>query len=461
MAPAKSPRPKSAKRPAQTPARRSAVAEPAVAVPLKAEKKTAAVILAAGKGVRLRSPRAKVLHEVAGRPILAYVLDAVAAAGISDIFIVVGHEAEAVRATFSDRPVKWIRQPEQRGTADAVRCCEPALGTWPGEMLVLVGDAPLLRPETIRALVERHQTEKAAVTVVTGVVDDPTGYGRIVRDRRGEIEAIVEEREADADTKKIREINSGCYAFDARACFAALRRVTPSAMNGEYYLTEMVRLALKAKQRVATFTAPEAVEALGINTQADLAEANRLLRKRILDRHLANGVVIHDPSTAYIEDGVQIGAGAVIHPFSVLRRGASVAAGAEVGPFAHLRAGARLAEHAEIGNFVEVKNTEIGPRSKAKHLSYLGDAVIGRDVNIGAGTITANYDGRQKHRTVIEDGASTGSGTVLVAPVKLGRGASTGAGAIVLRRNDVAPGDVVVGVPARSLRSRERSRGQP
>ncbi|MBI3098248.1 MAG: bifunctional N-acetylglucosamine-1-phosphate uridyltransferase/glucosamine-1-phosphate acetyltransferase [Planctomycetes bacterium] len=416
--------------------------------------RVAAVILAAGKGVRLKSSRAKVLHEVAGRPVLDYVLDAVEQAGITDVYVVIGHEAETVKGRFSTRPVKWIPQPEQRGTADAVRCCEPALGTWPGEMIVLVGDDPLIRPETIQALLAAHRAEKATVTVVTGVVENASGYGRVVRDRKGHVEAIVEERDADAATKKIREINSGIYAFNARACFAHLRRVKPSASNGEYYLTEVVRLALAAKQRVVAYEAPDAAEVLGINTCADLAQAGRIIRQRIMDRHLANGVIVVDPASTYIEDGVIIGPETVILPYSVIHRGASIGSHCEVGPFAHLRNGARLSDHAEIGNFVEVKNTDVGSHTKAKHLTYLGDAVIGRNVNIGAGTITANYDGKRKNRTVIEDEASTGSGTVLVAPVKMGRGSSTGAGAIVTRGHDVAPGDTVVGVPARSMRGK-------
>lgn len=411
----------------------------------------AAVILAAGKGTRMKSERAKVLHEVAGRPMLAHVVDAVSAAGVSALHVVVGYQADEIAARFQGLATVWVQQTERRGTGHALLMADPHLGESHRPILVLCGDAPLVRPATLRALLETHHRAGAAATVLTCEVKDPTGYGRIVRDARGEVAAIVEHGDATEAQREIREINSGIYCFQSPAVFAALRSLRPENRQGEYYLTDVIPMFLGKGLRVASVKAADPDEVLGINTRQELAVATRVLVRRELARHMDAGVTIVDPHATYIEPGVTIGADTVILPYTVIHRDVVIGRNCEVGPFAHLRPGARLEDHAEIGNFVEVKNSLVGRHSKAKHLTYLGDATLGADVNIGAGTITANFDGQKKHPTVIEDGASTGSGTVLIAPVRMGRGSKTGAGAIVRRGDDVAPNTTVVGVPARPI----------
>jgi len=412
-----------------------------------------AIVLAAGKGVRMKSERAKVLHEILGRPVLHYVLKALGAAGVGDITVVVGHQEELVRKA-AGGAARFVRQPEQKGTGHAVRCCEEAFAGFGGDIVVLAGDAPLISFESIVTMVETHRKVGAACTVLTACLDDASGYGRVIRDDKGEFVKIVEEADADEREKGIQEINSGHYVFSAPALFEALRAVKADNKKGEYYLTDALALLLARGKRVGTYRSEDPAEAYGINTRKDLVAATNFIRWRVLQRHLDAGVAVLDPSTTYIEDDVEIGPDTIVRPFSVIEHDVRIGRGCDVGPFAHLRPGTVLDDGAEIGNFVEVKKSKVGKHSKAKHLSYLGDATLGDNVNIGAGTITANYDGKSKNATVIEDGASTGSNTVLVAPVKLGKGAKTGAGAVVLAGRDVAAGDVVAGVPARSVRKK-------
>ncbi|MBI5368271.1 MAG: bifunctional N-acetylglucosamine-1-phosphate uridyltransferase/glucosamine-1-phosphate acetyltransferase [Planctomycetes bacterium] len=411
----------------------------------------AAVILAAGKGTRMISERAKVLHELAGRPMLAHVIDAVTGAGISAVHVVVGYQSEQVRAHCKGVPALFIEQAERRGTGHALLMADPLLSEIDRPILVLCGDAPLVRAETLRRLLEVHTAAAAACTILTCDLPDPTGYGRILRTDAGEVRGIVEHGDATPAERAVREINSGIYCFAAAAVFPALRALRPENRQGEYYLTDVVPLLLAKGLRVASLKAADPTEVLGVNTRQELAQAARALVRREIERWQDAGVTVVDPENTWIEPGVRIGADTVILPFSVVRHGVVIGKNCEVGPFAHLRPGTRLDDHAEIGNFVEVKNSRVGRHTKAKHLTYLGDATIGDDVNVGAGTITANYDGTHKHPTVIEDGASTGSGTVLIAPVKLCRGARTGAGAIVTAHQEVPPNTTVVGVPARPL----------
>ena len=407
----------------------------------------AAVILAAGQGVRMKSRTAKVLHPLLGTPVLHYVLDALAGADIRNITVVVGHQADEVRKSLAGRDVRFVLQAERRGTADALRRCEGALSGFAGDLLVLCGDVPLLTTETIRRFVEEHRGREAAVSVLTACLDNPGGYGRIVRDPAGNFLRIVEEADAAPAERHIGEINSGLYVFRSPAVFELLTLVTPDNRKGEYYLTDTVALARAAGRTAIAVRVEDPQEVFGINSRADLVAASTVLRWRILQHHLAEGVTVVDPSTTLIERDVVIGADTTVEPFTVIRAGVRIGSGCHVGPFAHLGPGARLDDGAEIGNFVEVKRSTIGARAKAKHLAYLGDAVVGAGANIGAGTITANYDGRAKHPTRIGANASTGANTVLVAPVDLGAGAKTGAGAVVTR--DVPPGAVVAGVPAR------------
>jgi bifunctional UDP-N-acetylglucosamine pyrophosphorylase/glucosamine-1-phosphate N-acetyltransferase len=416
-------------------------------------EKVKAVVLAAGRGVRMKSGKAKVLHGLLGRPLIHYVLRSLDAAGVKDVVVVVGYQEEAVRKA-AGPDVAFVRQAEQKGTGHAVLCAERALKGASGEVLVVAGDAPLTTPETIEAMVAAHRKAGAAATVLTCCIDDPRGYGRIVRDESGKFQRIVEEADAGEKERLIQEVNSGAYVFTARELFRALREVAPNPKKGEIYLTDVLPVLMSHQRVVATHRASDPAEVYGINTRRDLVAATNFLRWRILERHMDAGVTIVDPSTTYIEEDAAIGADTVILPYTVIEHDVTIGRGCEVGPFSHLRPGTVLEDGAEVGNFVEVKKSRIGRGSKAKHLTYLGDATLGAGVNIGAGTITANYDGKNKHATVIGDGVHIGSNTVLVAPVKIGKGATTGAGAVVLAGRDVPAGDVVAGVPARSLKAR-------
>ncbi len=404
----------------------------------------------------MRSSLAKVLHKVLGRHVIHYVLNALKAAAVNRVFVVVGYQEDDVRKAVGDG-VTYVRQDQQKGTGHAARCCEKALGKHVGPVLVLAGDAPLVKGGTIQLMLDAHRADKNSCTVLTSCVDNPAGYGRISRDKEGHFERIIEEADCTEQQKYIQEVNSGTYVFDSHALFEALREVKPVNAKGEYYLTDVLSVLLGKGKRVTTYRASDQSEVYGINTRHDLVVATNFLRWRVLEKHLEAGVTVVDPSTTYIEEDVTIGADATILPFSVIEHDVTIGSHCEVGPFAHLRPGTILEEHAEIGNFVEVKKSRIGKHSKAKHLTYLGDAILGERVNIGAGTITANYDGKSKHATTIEDGASTGSNTVLVAPVTLGKGAKTGAGAVVLAGRHVPAGGVAVGVPATIKSKRKRA----
>lgn len=411
-----------------------------------------AAILAAGKGTRMGSDLPKVLHEVAGKPMIARVLDALEGAGVRRTVAVVGYRGSDVRRALAGRPIRFATQRRQLGTGHALLQAASALRGFRGILLALPGDAPLVRPETLRELADRCRAGSACA-VLTAEVADPTGYGRILRSGNGDVAGIVEEANATPEQRRIRELNSGIYAFRAEALWPVLKSVPWSkARKGrEIYLTEVLPALSVRGLRVEALLARDPAEALGINTPRELAEAEALLRRRILQDLMVSGVRIADPSTTFIETEIPVGRGTLIHPFTVIRRDVRIGRDCQVGPFAHLREGTALDDGAEVGDFVETKNARLGSRSKAKHLAYLGDVVIGRRANIGAGTIVANYDGKAKHRTVIGDGAFIGSGTVLVAPVRIGRRAMTGAGAVVTKRHDVPDGAVVAGVPARPL----------
>ncbi len=409
-----------------------------------------AVVLAAGKGVRMHSERPKVLHEVLGRPVLDFVLRNLRQAGVSDILVVVGHQADQVKAAAPG--CRFVEQKEQRGTGHALQQAEPELRGFKGDLFVVAGDAPLVGPETFRRLLEDHRANRRDATFLSACLEDPTGYGRVVRDKEsGKFQRLVEELDATPQEKNIPESNSGEYVFSSPAVFQALGEVKPDNKKGELYLTDALGLLVAKGRPVDALRSLNPNEIYGINSRRDLVAATNFIRWKILEYHMDHGVSVVDPSTTFIEEDVTIGQDSVIQPFTVIRRGVVIGKNCEVGPFAQLRAGTVLEDHAEIGNFVEVKRSRIGRHSKAKHLTYLGDATLGAHVNIGAGTITANYDGVNKHPTIIEDDVHTGSNTVLVAPVRLGRGAKTGAGAVVVR-GEIPAGAVAVGVPAQVIR---------
>jgi bifunctional UDP-N-acetylglucosamine pyrophosphorylase/glucosamine-1-phosphate N-acetyltransferase len=417
-----------------------------------------AVVLAAGKGVRMRSERAKVLHEILGRPVLQYVLRNLRDAGVEDIVVVVGHQAEKVKAAAPG--CRFVEQKEQKGTGHALLQAEPELRGFTGDLFVLAGDAPLVGPKTLGRMLDEHRLNGRDATFLSACLDDPAGYGRVLRDRPGgKFLGFVEEIDATPEQRNIPESNSGEYVFKAPAILDALREIRPDNKKGELYLTDALRVLVSRGRVVDACRSANPPEIYGINSRRDLVAATNFIRWKVLEFHMDRGVTIVDPSTTFIEEDVTIGEDTVVQPFTVIRRDVSIGKGCEVGPFAQIRPGSVLEDGAEIGNFVEVKRSRIGPRSKAKHLSYLGDATLGADVNIGAGTITANYDGSKKHPTIVEDGVHTGSNTVLVAPIRVGKGATTGAGAVVVRR-DVPPGAVVVGVPARPI-EKGRKPGPP
>lgn len=416
------------------------------------------VILAAGMGKRMKSAKPKVLHPLCGRPMLAWVVDQAFALDPKQVIVVVGHGAEdvekALQATGQASRVRFVRQEPQHGTGHALQCCLGELGADPGVTVVLYGDMPLLKPESVQQLLAAQAEEGVgAAALLTARPDNPRGFGRIVReDGYGAVQRIVEERDASADEKAIDEVNLGVYAFDGRELVAALPKLSNQNAQREYYLTDVVSMLVAARKPVVGVELDDFDEAIGVNTLADLADARFALQMRILETHLENGVYIEDPGTTFIDHGVTIGVGTKILPCTVIRSGVVIGAGCEVGPFAQLRAGTVLEDGAEIGNFVECKATRVGAHAKAKHLAYLGDAEIGARSNIGAGTIFANYDGKAKHKTKIGERVFVGSGTVIVAPNTIGDGATTGAGAIVVKDSGVGANEVWVGLPARKHR---------
>lgn len=425
------------------------------------------VILAAGQGTRMNSALPKVMHEAAGLPMITHVLRSARAISPASLTVIVGHRGDVVAAGVETWPgVRCVLQSPQLGTAHALQQAGPVLAGRTGTVVLLSGDVPLLTGATLRRLIDAHLTAGAAATVVTAMVDRPYGYGRIIRSR-GQIARIVEERDATPAQRRVREINSGIYAFDAAPLFDALRAIASSNAQGEYYLTDLVSIYRRRKLPVETLVVNDAREVRGVNNRSELAEVSAIMRQKKNEELMAAGVTIVDPSTTYIDSDVQVGSDTVIHPGVVIQgqtrigsaceihayvrisdseladtvtvlnfcviAGAQIAEGASVGPFAHLRPATRVGPQAKVGNFVELKKTTLGARSKASHLSYLGDATIGANVNVGAGTITCNYDGHAKHETVIEDGAFIGSDSQLIAPVRVGKGAYVGAGSSITK----------------------------
>jgi bifunctional UDP-N-acetylglucosamine pyrophosphorylase/glucosamine-1-phosphate N-acetyltransferase len=425
------------------------------------------LILAAGKGTRMKSALPKVLHHVAGAPMIEYVLATSAALGAATTTVVVGHQAERLRSALgAHADLRFVLQEPQLGTAHAARQAAPLFAGASGTLVVLSGDVPLLSADTLRALLARHDQAGAAATVLTALVDAPSGYGRILRDG-DQVAGIVEHRDASPAEREVREINSGIYAFDLEPLFAALDQVATNNSQREYYLPDLVAIYRRAGRRVAALTVDRPEEILGINTRAELAAMSARVWQARREELMAAGVTLEDPATTYVDAGVTIGPDSVIHPGvfllgkttigarAVIRAGvrivdsvladdvtvldhcvivgARLADGASVGPFAHLRPDTEVCAGARVGNFVELKKTRLGAGSKASHLAYLGDATIGEKVNIGAGTITCNYDGVRKHPTVIEDEVFIGSDTQLIAPVRVGRGAYVAAGSSITK----------------------------
>jgi bifunctional UDP-N-acetylglucosamine pyrophosphorylase/glucosamine-1-phosphate N-acetyltransferase len=429
------------------------------------------IILAAGLGMRMKSATVKVLHRAAGRPILDYVLDLAAEVSDQQPVVVVGHQREAVQKTIGNR-ARLAVQEQQLGTGHAVLQAAPLLESAKGRrILILSGDVPLTRPETLRKLLEQHEREGNALTLLTMKLDDPAMYGRIVRDRDGAVQKIVEAKDASPEEKKINEVNGGIYVFNAEDLFNNLRNLSTDNAQGEYYLTDLLASLRKAGKRAGALVVEDSAEALGVNSRAELATVESIIQRRVVEKLMSDGVTFRNPSTVVIDSTVTIGADTVVYPFVTLEgmtqigegcvvdpgvhlvntkvgddvhlktgtvaEGATIEDQVSVGPYAHLRPGTHLGRHVKVGNFVETKKAVFGEGTKASHLSYIGDAEIGKNVNIGAGTITCNYDGVQKHMTVLEDGVFIGSDSQLVAPVRVGKGAYVGAGSTITK--DVPP----------------------
>lgn len=451
--------------------------------------KSAAVVLAAGQGTRMKSDLQKVLHPLVGRPLVTYAVETARTLTGSAPVLVVGHSSEAVRETVGDGAV-FVEQAEQRGTGHAVLQARAVLQGTSDLVVVTYADMPLLTAETLRRLVDRQRENSGPITILILVDDDPRGFGRVIRDESGAVVRIVEEPVATPEELAVRELNAGVYCFAADWLWNHVDRIPLSQPKEEYYLTDMVGMAVDQGLRVEGVIAGDAAELLGINTRVHLAEAESAMRRRINAGWMLRGVTIVDPATTYVEPGVTIGRDTTIWPNTHLRGETTIGQhcaigpntivedcqigdrcrvlasvleqavmedGSGIGPFGHLRKGAHLGRGVHMGNFGEVKNSTLGPGVKIGHFSYVGDAEIEAGANVGAGTITCNYDGARKHKTMIDEGAFIGSGTMLVAPVRVGKGAVTGAGSVVT--HDVPDGAVAYGVPAR-VRKGAKARGE-
>ncbi len=441
--------------------------------------RTAIAILAAGKGTRLKSKHPKVLHEVGGKPLLAHVIAAATrVVPASDVFAIIGHEADRVRTSVAASGIGFVLQQEQRGTGHALIVAREALAPY-DLVIVLYGDAPLITPKTIEQLRDFHLAKKAAMTILTARLENPAGYGRIVRKKAGsdDVKAIVEQKDLTPAQQKIHEVNSGFYAFDGKQLFSQIEKLSSNNHHGEFYLTDMAAILTRNKQRVVALQTRDAHEVLGGNTRAELSEIDQHMRLAKCRQLMDQGVTILYPETCVIDNEVEVGADTVIEP-SVQLRGTTrvgsdarigsysvilsceigdnvliqtgcvlehsvIRARASLGPFSHLRPGCEVCEDAHVGNFTELKKTRLGKGSKANHLTYLGDTEVGEKVNVGAGTITCNYDGVSKHKTIIEDGVFVGSDSILIAPVRIGKGAYVAAATTVTE--DVPPDSLALG----------------
>jgi bifunctional UDP-N-acetylglucosamine pyrophosphorylase/glucosamine-1-phosphate N-acetyltransferase len=453
------------------------------------ETEVAAVVLAAGKGTRMVSEMPKVLHPLAGRPMLLRVLRMLGEAGFSRPAIVVGYGADHIHEVVGEG-YPLVVQEKQLGTGDAARLALEALPSGTRLLAVMHGDEPLLPPKVLEDMLMLQGRTSSPVVLLTTLVEETRGFGRVVRNEAGAAVALVQESELSEEQRRSREVNLGAYVFDAAFLRETLPRLAPHSPKGEYFLTDVIGVAANRAESgeglpVETIQIEGGTDIMGINDLAQLEEAGRRIYRETNRRHMLSGVTIVDSASTFIDDEVEIGADTVIQPFTILQgstsigrrcrigpnvqvhdstigdgsrilastlEGSTVGAGVTVGPYSHLRAGARVEDGAEIGNYAEIKNSSIGRATRMHHVGYIGDAEVGADVNIGAGTITGNFDGHRKHRTVIEDNAFIGIDTMLRAPVRVGEGASTGAGSVVL--HDVPPGAVVAGVPARAIRKR-------
>jgi bifunctional UDP-N-acetylglucosamine pyrophosphorylase/glucosamine-1-phosphate N-acetyltransferase len=392
----------------------------------------AAIVLAAGVSKRMNTRLAKVLHEVCGRPMLAYVLNACRGAGISKIYVVVGFSSDEVKGQFDGSDdIVWVHQAEQLGTGHAVLCCKEHLKDFDGEVLILCGDGPLIRSKTLKTLIEKHESGQSAATLATAILERPRGYGRIVRDKYGNIQGIVEDSDCTAEQLEIKETNPSYYLFNSKVLFEALENIKPDNAKKEYYLTDAVSGIIRTGHKVEAITAVSPEEAVGINSRAQLSEASKIMQRRIQRKLMEQGVTIVDPDNTWIDDRAQIGQDTVIEPFTYIHGEVKIGEGCRIGPFAYLRYGTVLKNDVVLGVYTEVKNSTLAEGVRARHHSFIGDATVGENVNVGAGSITANFDGQNVNRTRIGNNCHIGSGAVLIAPLSLEDNAHISAGTVV------------------------------
>ena len=397
------------------------------------------IIMAAGKGTRMKSNKSKLVHKIYGKELVRRVAELAYKIGSDDVVAVVGHMREQVQEVLGDS-VKYAYQDELLGTGHAVMQAAPFLEGKKGKVVVLYGDVPIIRPETLKKLIEKSVTSKEYATLLTAIYENPTGYGRIIRDEGGSVEEIVEEKDANSYQKKIKEINSGIYCFDIEELLKALKFIKPNNAQGEYYLTDVIKIMNDKGLKTGAVIVEDNTEILGVNDRAQLELLTRVLRMRINSEHMRNGVTIEDANSTYIYDDVKIGQDTVIHPNTTIQNNVIIGENCEIGPNAFIREGCILDNKVKIGNCVEIKKTVIGEGTKVPHLTYLGDCKVGKNGNIGCGTITCNYDGKNKNQTIIGDNAFIGSNVSLVAPVKIGYNVTVAAGSTI---TDDIPSDTL------------------
>lgn len=405
----------------------------------------------------MKSGRPKILHEILGKPILGWVLDTLGALGVAKAHVVIGSGADQVQCYLKTRggapKISVIFQREQKGTGHAVDRARSAFAGYRGGVLVWPGDMPLLEAKTLRQFMKEHRASDAAVSVLSSLRVDAKGYGRILR-AAGSFCAIREELDATEMERRIQEVNTGVYLFQAAALFRALRKIRPDNAKKEFYLTDTIEVLAAEDAKLRAFPLAMEKEGQGINSKMDLAQATQMMKNREVQRHMENGVTFVAPDQTYVEPGVKIGADTVIYPWCYIETGVKIGTSCRIGPFAKIRKGCTVGDGAVVGNFVELNRSRIGKRVMAKHLTYLGDAIVGDGTNIGGGTITANFDGKKKHQTRIGKKVLVGADTIFVAPVRVGNGAKTGAGCVITSGSRIRKGQVVAGVPARPIKKR-------
>lgn len=413
--------------------------------------KIATLILAAGAGTRMRSAYPKVLHKVCGVSLVEHLVRSFENIRVAKQVVVVGHKKDMVMHALRDMRVDFVEQKQQRGTAHAVKIAAKKFARFSGNVLIVAGDVPLFDAQLFRKFYRFHSSANRKASVLTATIDNPYGYGRIVRDDKQGICKIVEELNATLDEKNIREINSGIYLFDAQLLFSQINKIKVNKKKNEFYLTDVIELLIKQGVSVGAYCTNDADTVRGVNSREDLAVVNNVMNKENIRRLQGKGVTVIAPENTYIESGVEVGQDTVIYPFTYIEKGVKIGRDCQIGPFCKIRTGTTIRDAVVLGSFVEINRSTVKSDTSIKHLAYIGDAVVGPRANIGAGTITANYDGKSKHQSVIGEGVHTGANTVLVAPVKLGKESKTGAGAVVTAGSDVPAKKLAVGVPARII----------